>query len=402
MVVNEAPWLTRWIEALLVVAVFLICCTADMLKCNNGFTYKCSDNGYRTCRREPQSSFCDDLVLPTTVMRELRRCSCEDRKFAELLLHVVEVGAPIAAGGSGGENIERIPLAPLLSNALRGSIGDKIVGNRSSGIFRVPVLEALRKEIGLTVDNSTPCLNSESTFKVFHSHDSVLVPGSVNLLEEVKAAIPFDDGGKSMPGIRSALEELLKRRQQPNEPGASSCMFAHLIFIVVGTPGRGGVWSNNESDTRHAALQLMEVQAHIRRTISRFLRGKRRYTGMLGTVWYVGVPVGFPVHNNSATDGRAAENGRTRSCDVGDGLPRCTMNCTAHTRRLTLYKSVNGELERMVGSHGRRLSARTIILPYNDYFSTIGNLPGESQWVDCFTLSSGGVAEMARLLVEGL
>nr|CCC91298.1 conserved hypothetical protein [Trypanosoma congolense IL3000] len=398
--VNEAPWLTRWVEAISMVVLFLICCFADLMKCKNHFISSCAGNNYRTCLREPTNAYCDDVVLPASVAKAQNGCGCGRLKLTELLLHVLEVDLGDTSGGKKNGKVEPVSIAPFLSTVLRDTVGDTTVGGANASLFVDKLFVPLREAVGLSQRNPSQCVDPYNTFHVFHSYDTVTVSRAQDVLEGVAKAISFQDALRNLTGTRRVLDDLYYRKRHSKEHHNDYCALSHLVVIVIVNLRGNSSWPTlGEAD--NIPHKLMDIQSHIRRSLSRSIREKKQYRSLLGSVSYVTVPMGIPFQcaSRTAVGDSDTFNGLTKQSYVNERKADCGLSCKPYKELFPLYWSMNDNLEKQTKLVRQHPSPRTFLLPYSDYFSVV-NGSAESEWADCFTPTRNNVMKVARLIAR--
>ncbi|KAH9598606.1 hypothetical protein LSM04_006292 [Trypanosoma melophagium] len=430
MPVNEAPWLTRKMEVAIMVAVFLLCLVSDTFKCKSGRIANCVGGSAMFCDKDLDSSWCTDMVLPHYAVGGVsssdETCGCKKHNSSLLLLHVVDVGAPVSRT-TKTKNIERIQIAPLVVSALRNKTGNVISTNMNSGLFSSAFFTPLREDIGLTPYHRSNCTPVTNKFNISYSHDTVAVPVKTTFLGDMESVLPFKNDffaiRRFLPGLYRVFEKLLSRKSSFFIDKRDPCTGIHLVIVINVLPGANASWANGNTNLIHQTL--FDAQTYVRKTISRYLRKKPRYTRLLKSVWYVSVPIGYPVHTvsseasthspDSATKGNksASDKNMERETSVdnlvstfchteGEQKKVCSEKCKFYEKEVSSYQVANAGLMKRTADGGQRVGMRSILIAYHDYFQMNSTGKHASNWRDCSYLSAGGAAVMARNVAEGL
>ncbi|ORC87645.1 uncharacterized protein TM35_000212510 [Trypanosoma theileri] len=431
MPVNEAPWLTRKMELVIMIAVFLLCFVSDFFKCKSGRMANCVGGSAMLCDRDVDSSWCTDMVLPQYAVgggsSSEETCACSKHNNSLLLFHIVEVGAPVARTVKT-KSIERVPIAPLVMYALRNKTGNVISTNMKKGLLSSDLFTPLREDIGLTPHHGSNCTPVTNKFNISYSYDTVSVPVKSNFLADMESVLPFKNDffaiRRFLPGLYRVFEKLLSRKGSFSIDKRDPCMGIHLVMVINVLPGANASWTN--VDAASIPQTLFNAQTHVRKTISRYLRKKPRYTRLLRSVWYVSMPIGYPVHadSNETVNTHAAlsttdvskkvkKTGIGEMASVDDLISNfcpaegeqgkvCSEKCNFYEREVLSYKVANEGLVKMTVNGGQRIGLRSILAPYNDYYHMNSTGIHTSNWRDCLYLSAEGAAVMARNIAEGL
>ncbi|KEG11597.1 hypothetical protein DQ04_02461120 [Trypanosoma grayi] len=427
MPVNEAPWLTRRVELMFMVAMFCFCFMLDSTKCKTGRLATCLGGSASLCDRDVEQAWCDDLAMPLVTSNEEERRACASHNSSLLLVHVVDVGAPVALTKKY-KTVGRVPITPLVAEAMRNISGGAVTANNEGGFLGAPLFAPLRSHIGLSLPKAGNSPPVGAIINVSYSHDTVVVPPASTLLMDLESVLPFRNDyfaiRRYLPGLQRVFERLLSRKTTLSAKKRDPCSMVHLVIATALRPGTDVAWVGE--NTTLIPMILSEAQKHVRRTISRYLRKKPRYTRLLKSVWFVDVPIGYPVHDlslkecfntmsakqrggNRAAGGFGSDGGSNASaaelaaavCTTSGGAEAkaCRAMCAAYQEEVSAYRAANEGLQKTVGVGGRRLGQRSFLLPYRDHFHT-GEAMQCSHWRDCSSLSAEGSTAMARSIAS--
>ncbi|KAF5222319.1 hypothetical protein ECC02_004600 [Trypanosoma cruzi] len=432
MVVNEAPWLTRRLEIVFMIAMFLICLLSDGLKCKNGNAFFCIGGSSAMCERDANAFWCDDMVLPPTPGDDTARCDCTAHNNSLLLVHMVEVGPSLTSVPAmksirrKDRYLYRVPIAPLVVSALRNRTGSFITSNTTDGIFGARLFAPLRRSIGLDSPVLGKCTKNTSSLNISYSFDNLLVSSSSSsLLRGTESIIPFKNDRfalqKHLPNLQRVFGQLLLRRSTELESNRGSCLNAHLVIVIAVVPGTQTAWINKKAEA--VPTTLLDVNTYVKKTISLYLRKKPRYIRLLKNVWFVGIPIGFPVHRDfnfstdstvsqSTSDHGSEEKKENSPTTVGDfpfnvchpgveNLELCREMCQHYEKQVSQYQAANSGLQKATETIGGRVGQRSFFLLYRDHFNTESYFEN-SYWKDCFQLSINGSSAMARSVASSL
>ncbi|EKF38707.1 hypothetical protein MOQ_001082 [Trypanosoma cruzi marinkellei] len=415
------------------IAMFLICLLSDGLKCKNGNTFFCIGGSSAMCERDANAFWCDDMVLPPSSGEgDTARCDCTAHNNSLLLMHVVEVG-PSLTSVSGMKKIQhndrylyRVPIAPLMVSALINRTGSLITSNTTNSIFGARLFAPLRRSIGLDSPVLGKCTRNISSLNISYSFDNLVVSSSsLSLLGGTESIIPFKNDRfalqKHLPGLQRVFGQLLLRRSTELESNRGSCLNAHLVIVIAIVPGTQTAWINKKAEA--IPTTLLDVHTYVKKTISLYLRRKPRYIRLLKNVWFVGIPIGFPVHqtfnfstnltlSQNTSDHVSDETKENSSTTVGDfpfnvchpdveNLELCREMCQYYEKQVSQYQAANSGLQKAVKSIGGRVGQRSFLLLYRDHFNTESYFE-KSNWKDCFQLSINGSSAMARNVASSL
>ncbi|RNF27269.1 uncharacterized protein Tco025E_00460 [Trypanosoma conorhini] len=431
MPVNEAPWLTRRVEVVFMIVTFLICLASDGLKCKNGGVAPCI-GGSSPCERDVNAPSCDDVVTPVVWRDDKERCACVARGDARLLLHVVEVGPslpPTRSGGSGGHSLERLPIAALVASALKNRSGGVAASSARGGIFGASLFAPLRSEVGLAPSTTGPCAANTSSLKVSYSFDTLLIRPLSSLLRDTESVIPFKNDffaiQRHLPRLQRVFEQLFSQKARAAAPTRDACSNVHLVILLMVMPGSDASWVNG--NPMDIATTLFDAHTYVKKTLTRYLRNKPRYTRLLSSIWYVGVPVGFPVHcgtpdsasdatapplrsaydvegrkNASVSSAAVVRNITSAFCRAEDAnFEVCRAMCQHYEQQVAAYQVANNGLQQIAEEKGGRVGMRSFFLPYRDHFHTALSTR-RLYWRDCLQLSRKGDVAVAKSIAASL
>ncbi|RNF09463.1 hypothetical protein TraAM80_02175 [Trypanosoma rangeli] len=435
MTVNEAPWLTWRVVVALMVATFLLCLVLDGLKCKKGGMTHCIGGSLAPCEQEVNAPWCDDMVTPPFLHDYKEQCACMMHNDSRLLVHIVEVAPPrtfpstTQSGQRSSRVLERISIAALVASALKNSTGNVITSNTRNGIFGANLFAPLRTDVGLAPPTTGPCPTNVSSLMVSYSFDTLVVPLSSSLLQDTESVIPFKNDvfalKKHFPRLQRVFEQLLSRRTTLSASKRVACSKVHLAIVITVMPGTKTSWVNKNAT--NIAVTLFDAHTYVKKMLTRYLRKKPRYVRLLNSIWYVGIPIGFPVHrgvfdyaanvmglppqrNNdqggvkdvNLGSGSVGRNIESTLCSAGDeNIEMCRAMCRLYEMQVAAYQEANGGLQKIAEAKGGRVGMRSFFLPYRDHFQT--ELSAERlNWRDCLQLSLNGSVAVAKSIATSL
>ncbi|ESL07309.1 hypothetical protein TRSC58_05004 [Trypanosoma rangeli SC58] len=435
MTVNEAPWLTWRVVVALTIATFLLCLVFDGLKCKKGGVTYCIGGSLAPCEQEVNAPWCDDMVTPPFLHDDKEQCACMMHNDSRLLVHIVEVGPPrtfpstTQSGRRRDHVLERVSIAALVASALKKRTGSVIMSNTRNGIFGMNLFAPLRTDVGLTPPTTGPCATRVNSLMVSYSFDMLVVPPSSLLLQDTESVIPFKNDlfalKKHFPRLQRVFEQLLSRRTTLSASKRVACSRVYLVIVIAVMPGTKASWVNKNAT--NIAVTLFDAHMYVKKTLTRYLRKKPRYVRLLNSIWYVGIPIGFPVHRgvldsaanvmgvppqrNSDQEGGKEANmvsgsvGKTTEstlCRAGDeNFEMCSAMCRLYEAQVTAYQEANNGLRKIAEAKGGRVGMRSFFLPYRDHFDT--ELSAERlNWRDCLQLSFNGSVAVAKSIATSL
>ncbi|CAG9576320.1 hypothetical_protein [Leishmania major strain Friedlin] len=298
MMVNEAPYLTNRVVALLMLTVFVLCLCADRLQCqNNGWRSMCIGRLAYKC----SSEWCrSSVITPTSVSLA---SWCVGKGNAVVLIALVEVGPSVVS--RRGENISKYMADELrrqmdageFQRAVRLTLAAPRLAPDSAGDdARSSLTELFREKASLRAIFDIP--RNQTRYMVVN--DVVPLPAVDRLgdfsyttwEEAVDAALPVskvDDASQLphyFPNLYAKLAAFSNERAASAAPPSSKqCDVLVVVVCTIAHPLASvrGMWQT----PRDAGAQLSLGHEYVRGAVTRYLMTCRKLLRNVNGVHYL-------------------------------------------------------------------------------------------------------------------
>ncbi|CAJ04713.2 LOW QUALITY PROTEIN: conserved hypothetical protein [Leishmania major strain Friedlin] len=298
MMVNEAPYLTNRVVALLMLTVFVLCLCADRLQCqNNGWRSMCIGRLAYKC----SSEWCrSSVITPTSVSLA---SWCVGKGNAVVLIALVEVGPSVVS--RRGENISKYMADELrrqmdageFQRAVRLTLAAPRLAPDSAGDdARSSLTELFREKASLRAIFDIP--RNQTRYMVVN--DVVPLPAVDRLgdfsyttwEEAVDAALPVSkvDDASQLPHYFPKLYAKLaafsnERAASAAPPSSKQCDVLVVVVCTIAHPLASvrGMWQT----PRDAGAQLSLGHEYVRGAVTRYLMTCRKLLRNVNGVHYL-------------------------------------------------------------------------------------------------------------------